>query len=170
MTPRLVGADVRLEPVPDGVPAAVAAGDAARLALALEAAGLHARDGWPHDDTIHALGVADRLPRTWLISDPDGGVLGDCGWKGPPDPDGAVEIGYGLGRQARGRGLGTQAVGLLVAWTERQPGVRAVVAEVLVGNEPSRRLLRRLGFQERLDGTSQAWYERTARLPGRHVC
>ena len=42
--------------------------------------------------------------------------------------------------------LGITSVGVLAAWVERQPGVRRVTADALVGNEPSRRVLARLGF------------------------
>lgn len=166
---RLVGPGVRLEPVPAGVAAAVDAGDAAALKRALAAAGLHASAGWPHDDTLVALDLGHPT-RTWLVVLPEGQVVGEGGWKGPPDADGAVEIGYGLGVGARGRGLGTQAVGLLVAWTERQPGVRAVVAQVLPGNEASSRVLRRLGFQRCPGPGRHVRYERSATVRGRHVC
>ncbi len=70
-----------------------------------------------------------------------GEVVGDCGWTGPPDEDGAVEIGYGLAAAVRRQGLGTEAVAVLAAWAEQQPGVRLVTAEVLPGNEASLRLL-----------------------------
>ena len=167
--PRLVGAGARLEPVPDGVTTAVQAGDADALDAALAGAGLRAADGWPHEDTPVALSIGDPA-RTWLVVLPDGRVVGECGWKSWPDGNGAVEIGYGLGRAARARGTGTEAVALLVAWTEQQPDVRAVAADVLVGNEPSLRLLRRLGFQERLGDGPDVRLERGRAVRGRHVC
>jgi RimJ/RimL family protein N-acetyltransferase len=75
-----------------------------------------------------------------------GQVVGDAGWKGGPDPSGVAEIGYGLAAPFRGRGLGTELVGVLTEWVLAQPGVTAVVAEVLPGNLPSRRALERNGF------------------------
>lgn len=169
MTPRLAGPQVALVPVPPAVAAAVPTGP---LGTALAAAGLAAGAGWPHDETADALAGAGQGAgeATWLVV-VDGEVVGEAGWKGPPDPDGVVEIGYGLARPARGRGLGTEAVGVLVAWTERQPGVRAVAAKVLAGNEPSLRLLRRLGFAERRLGDGRVLAHR-GRVPvrGRHVC
>jgi RimJ/RimL family protein N-acetyltransferase len=108
---------------------------------------------WPHEDTPDAFrGHAEHGPGgdavgTFLV-EVDGQVVGDCGWFGPPDEQGVVEIGYGLAPSARGRGLGTQAVTLLCAWVAQQPGVRRITAEALVGNEPSRRLLVGLGFAE----------------------
>ena len=106
----------------------------------------------------------------------DGAVVGDCGWRGRPDEDGVVEIGYGLAAPSRGQGLGTETVAVLAAWTETQPDVRLVAAQVLVGNEPSLRLLARLGFVEQ--GSSPPYLRLVraapgralARVRGRHVC
>jgi RimJ/RimL family protein N-acetyltransferase len=75
----------------------------------------------------------------------DGVVVGDCGWFGPPDEDGEVEIGYGLARSVRGRGLGTEAVALLLDWLATK-GAKRVRAEVRPGNAASFALLARLGF------------------------
>lgn len=169
-SPRLVGEQVALVPVPATVVPPVLAGDRAGVVAALAPAGLHPADGWPHDDTAAALSAsADDLSRSWLVT-LAGVVVGDCGWKGPPDPDGVVEIGYGLAAEARRRGTGTAAVGLLVAWTLSQPRVTRVAAEVLPGNEPSRRLLRRLGFEEQ--PTHDWWLSPRlgAKVRGRHVC
>lgn len=105
---------------------------------------------WPHPDTADALrGLAehpgDTGPGTFLVVE-DGVVVGDCGWFGPPDDDGEVEIGYGLAPSARGRGLGLASVTALLEWV-RTEGAASVRAEVLPGNAPSLRLLDRLGFE-----------------------
>ena len=120
-------------------------------ALALLAPGLRHLPDWPHTDTLDAFRPLAEHPEhsgpgTFLIVG-DGTVLGDCGWFGPPDEDGEVEIGYGLAASARGSGAGSTAVELLVAWVVAQ-GARSVRAEVLPGNVPSLRLLHRLGFQD----------------------
>jgi RimJ/RimL family protein N-acetyltransferase len=65
---------------------------------------------------------------------------------------------------------------VLSAWAERQPGVRRTVAEVQVGNAPSRRLLARLGFVE--EPARPGWVRcvravgpgPALRVTGRHVC
>jgi RimJ/RimL family protein N-acetyltransferase len=108
----------------------------------------HVHD-WPHADTYDALRpLAEHGggPGTFFVVE-DGEVVGDCGWFGPPDEDGEVEIGYGLAPSARGRGLGTAAVRLLLDWVTAA-GARSVRAEVLPGNEVSLRLLARLGFED----------------------
>ena len=87
-----------------------------------------------------------------------GEVVGDCGWKGGPGPDGRAEIGYGLAASVRGRGLGTEMVRTLTGWALSQPGCTSVVAEVLADNLPSRRALERAGFAlDRVDG-GDVWY------------
>ena len=132
--------------------------ETSRALLAGEDVGLPFAPGYPHADSLDALGwvehmdpaeLADAGPFVggWFITlARDGRVIGDCGTYGPPGDDGRVEIGYGLAAPSRGRGLGGAAVAALVEWVADQPGVRTVLAHVEVGNEPSRRLLARLGF------------------------
>jgi RimJ/RimL family protein N-acetyltransferase len=105
---------------------------------------------WPHADTVDAFRPLaehpdDTGPGTFLVLH-DGLVVGDCGWFGPPDETGEVEIGYGLAPSARGKGLGAATVSALLVWV-REQGATGVRAEVLPGNEPSLRLLARLGFE-----------------------
>jgi ribosomal-protein-alanine N-acetyltransferase len=173
--PRLHGPRVVLVPVERPVAQAVVAADTQALTAALADASLHAGPGWPHADTVDALRpLAEHGGRgCWLVVDGDS-VVGDCGWLGGPDATGDAEIGYGLAAPSRGQGLGTEAVALLAAWAEQQQGVHRVVAEVLQGNEASRRLLHRLGFDEEATLPPYIRYVRTRnprpRLAGRHVC
>jgi RimJ/RimL family protein N-acetyltransferase len=81
-----------------------------------------------------------------IVRRSDGLAVGDAGFHGPPGEDGEVEIGYALVPAARGSGLAGEAIGLLVDWARTQPGIRRVVARIDPSNEPSRRLLERLGF------------------------
>ncbi len=80
----------------------------------------------------------------------DGLVVGSIGFFGPPDvaDDGIpeAEVGYGLVEEARGRGVATEAVGGLLAHTDRI-GVR-VRASVEPGNTASVRVLAKCGFTE----------------------
>jgi RimJ/RimL family protein N-acetyltransferase len=138
---------------------------AARALLAGEDPGLPLAAGYPHADSLDALrmqvehGGAD--DGGWFVTlASDGRVVGDCGTFGPPDEDGRVEIGYGLAAPSRGQGIGTEAVGALVGWLVTQPDVRLVTASVEVGNDPSRRLLERLGFTltDGPAGTDRHWH------------
>jgi RimJ/RimL family protein N-acetyltransferase len=183
--PRLSGPRVVLVPAPHAVAVAVATG--ADPAPALAPLGVRPGPGWPHADSADALrphaehGDPVEPADVWLVVDGDE-VVGDCGLAGGLE-HGEQEIGYGLTPAARGQGLGTEAVAVLCAWLEQQPGVRRVVAEVEVGNAPSQRLLARLGF---VPQPAVPPYERWVRgeprgapagrlLPeghvvGRHVC
>ncbi len=126
----------------------------ARAMVAGDLSVVDAGPGWPHADTLDAV----RMDAEHATTDEEtcflvelvetGQVIGDAGWKGGPNEDGVAEIGYGLSAQFRGRGLGTELVGLLTGWALAQPGVRRVRAEVLIGNEPSLAALRRNGFVE----------------------
>jgi ribosomal-protein-alanine N-acetyltransferase len=157
--PRLSGEHVTLVPVPHAVAVAVLAGDPT---AALAAIGLTPGRDWPHDDTADALrALAEHGSpgdeSEWLVV-VDGEVVGECGWRGGPDAQGDAELGYGLARPYRGRRLGGEAVGVLVAWAAQQPGVRRLIARVLPGNEASWRLLLRLGFtQEALEPPYQRY-------------
>jgi ribosomal-protein-alanine N-acetyltransferase len=162
---RLAGERVTLIPVPHPLSVAVVTGTG--LAEAVAALGLTAAPGWPHADSADALrphaehGGPDDAAGTFLIA-VHGELVGECGWLGGPDDAGAVEIGYGLAGSARGRGLGTEAVGVLAAWVERQPGVRRLTADALVGNAPSRRVLERLGFRPEAEHPPYVTYVRAA--------
>ena len=80
----------------------------------------------------------------------DGLVVGSIGFFGPPDTadDGVpeTEIGYGLVDDAQGRGVATEAVGGLLAHTDRI-GVR-IRASVEPANTPSVRVLAKCGFTQ----------------------
>jgi [ribosomal protein S5]-alanine N-acetyltransferase len=177
--PRLSGPRVALVPVPHAVAGAVCTGT--DLEPVLARLGLVAGEGWPHDDTAQALRPlaehgAEGGDGGWLVV-LGHEVVGDCGWHGGPDGDGTALLAYGLAPEHRRGGLGTEAVALLVAWAEQQPGVHRLAARVLPGNEASRRLLGRLGFVEQPD--DPPWLRlvrdpeqqrRPLRVPGRHVC
>ena len=126
--------------------------------------GLPLAEGYPHADTLDGLRLAaahasddNALGGWFIVRAEDGAVIGDCGTKGVVDERGRIEIGYGLSASVRGLGYGGEAVAALVSWLLEQPEVRAVTAEVEVGNVASRRLLERLGFA--LEGTSgSSWW------------
>jgi RimJ/RimL family protein N-acetyltransferase len=73
-------------------------------------------------------------------------VVGGCGFLGPPDDKGAVEIGYGLAPSHRGQGIATEAVAALVRTAFASPGVRVVWASIQEADLVSQAVLRRNGF------------------------
>jgi RimJ/RimL family protein N-acetyltransferase len=156
--PEIIRADgVTLVPVPLG---------ASLEALDELTGGRAVGRGWPHEDTGAGLAFAASGGWTWLVTDAEGAIVGECGTKTPPDA-GTVEIGYGLAAPSRGKGLGTRAVRALTDWLLALPDVDRVIAHVAQDNVASRRVLERLGFTvDRLEG-SEVIYARDA--SGGHV-
>lgn len=72
--------------------------------------------------------------------------MGLCGFKRPPDEKGEAEIGYGVAASRRGRGFATMAVGLVIKEVEGGEVVKRLVAETVVGNVASERVLEWNGF------------------------
>jgi ribosomal-protein-alanine N-acetyltransferase len=87
--------------------------------------------------------IVDRATRT---------VVGHAGFHGPPGVNalseaGAVELGYTVFPEFRGRGYASEAVAALVGWARRERYVRVFVASVAPDNEPSLAIVRKLGFE-----------------------
>jgi RimJ/RimL family protein N-acetyltransferase len=81
-----------------------------------------------------------------VVERASGVVVGDCGYKGPPDSEGCVEIAYGVSPDYRGRGYATEAAGGLVAFAFDQGAVRLVRAHTRPGNVASARVVAKCGF------------------------
>lgn len=73
-------------------------------------------------------------------------AVGQMGCKGLPDPEGTVEIGYGLNPSVWGRGYATEAVQALVAWLWQQKRVKKIKAETIPEGIASSRVLVKNGF------------------------
>lgn len=80
-----------------------------------------------------------------VVAKASGAVLGGCGFKGAPI-NGSVEIGYGVAKSERGRGVATAAVAQLLKLAATSGTVQQVVAHILPNNTASSRLVARLGF------------------------
>jgi RimJ/RimL family protein N-acetyltransferase len=160
VTPDAIATDrLLLRPLGPGPARAIAAGDYSGFAPG---------PGWPTDTTaIVALRAAtDPGALTWLILR-DGLVIGECGLKHAPAPDGSAEIEYGVGAAWRGKGLGAEAVRGLVGWLAGMPGCLRLTAEVHETNTASRRLLERLGFTVESLASPYVWYSRLTRATAR---
>jgi RimJ/RimL family protein N-acetyltransferase len=75
-------------------------------------------------------------------------VIGSIDMKGPPGPDGTVDMGWAVEPTYRGRGFATEAARAVLAWLAVQPGVRRVTARIQPENLPSIRVARRLGLRQ----------------------
>jgi RimJ/RimL family protein N-acetyltransferase len=75
-----------------------------------------------------------------------GRAIGGVGYHGEPDPDGVLQIGYGLVPSARGHGYAREALGGLVGFA-RAHGAKRIIAGLEYDNVPSRKVLLANGFQ-----------------------
>lgn len=91
--------------------------------------------------------VADPFTHGFRMVDrASGAVIGSCGYKGPQDVDGVVEIAYGVDPDYEGRGYATEAARALVDFAFGSDGVLVVRAHTLPGNGASARVLTKCAF------------------------
>ena len=118
----------------------------------------HVPDGWPGERDRSLLEMRlDQMRREpmdaiWLIravvGRDDGVMMGHAGFHGPPDERGVVETGYTIFEDHRRRGYAEEAVRALFAWARRERGVERFRASVSPMNDPSLRLIKKLGFRQ----------------------
>jgi RimJ/RimL family protein N-acetyltransferase len=89
-----------------------------------------------------------------LAKDPaDRTLIGVAGYKGPPSPDGTVEVGYAIVPDRQRRGYASEAVRGLLEQAFAVPAVRRVVAETLPQLVASIGVLQKCGFHLIGDGS-----------------
>ncbi len=74
-------------------------------------------------------------------------VIGNVGFKGPPDAEGMVEIAYGIAPEFEGRGFATEAAHALVTFASADERVRRILAHTLPEANASTRVLAKCGFE-----------------------
>lgn len=80
-------------------------------------------------------------------------MVGHAGFHGPPGVNGlqardALELGYTVFPEARGRGYAQEAALALMRWAEREHEIRRFIASVAPDNEASLAIVRKLGFTQ----------------------
>jgi RimJ/RimL family protein N-acetyltransferase len=96
--------------------------------------GSEAEDMW-----VHGFAIVQRS---------DGKPVGMCGFKGPPDREGMVEIAYGVEPAQENKGYATEAAGALVGIAMECGKVRIVRAHTLPLANASSRVLTKCGFRK----------------------
>ena len=89
------------------------------------------------DTWVHGFAIIHREDRL---------VVGNVGFKGPPDNDGVVEIAYGIVPAFQGRGYATEAAEVGTAFAFADGRVRLVRAHTLPTVNASTRVLEKCGF------------------------
>lgn len=100
--------------------------------------------------TLAFLPTADDEP-VWsgflAVDGIDGDVVGTCAFKGPPAPDGSVEIAYYTFPHLERRGFGTAMAAKLVEIALTSGAVRRVIAHTLPERNASTRILEKIGMR-----------------------
>ena len=89
-----------------------------------------------------------------MLRKSDGLIIGDAGFKGKPDANQQVEVGYGFLESEWGKGYATEAVECLLDWAFHKKDVIKVIAETDLDNIGSIRVLEKLGMKR-----TQATYD-----------
>ena len=102
----------------------------------------------PHSrDQLAAAAAAPAWWTPWLfVHTASGTVIGLGGFKGPPAPNGTLEVGYGIAPEWRGQGYATEATLGLIGFGLGQPGVKAICAHTLAETNASTRVLAKCGL------------------------
>ena len=96
---------------------------------------------------------AQWFTRAIVVRSPVRQMVGNIGFHGPPNDEGAVEIGYTVFAGHRGLGYATEAARSLIEWAGDAYGVRTFIASVGPWNQPSLAIVRKLGFVQ----TGEQW-------------
>ncbi|MPR33588.1 GNAT family N-acetyltransferase [Salmonirosea aquatica] len=86
-----------------------------------------------------------------IVYRPDNLLIGSCGYKGEPDAEGKVEIGYEIRPSHRNLGLATEAARGLIDNAFTHADVRKVIAHTLPEESHSSQLLQTVGFVRTAD-------------------
>jgi [ribosomal protein S5]-alanine N-acetyltransferase len=81
-----------------------------------------------------------------IISKEENIMVGDLCFKGEPNKNGEIEIGYGTYPAFEGKGYMTEAVGAIIMWAFAQPKVQLVTAQTDPTNIASQKILEKNNF------------------------
>ncbi len=111
------------------------------------------RDAFPHpytlDDAVIFLARSlDAVPRVNFAIEASGRLAGGIGYRPGTDVERAgAEIGYWIGRELWGRGIATEALGLVTRHIfATRPEVRRIFAVPFASNAASARVLEKAGY------------------------
>ncbi len=116
----------------------------------------HVPEDWPDKDFAEALPFFIDLRAKnpgkpiWdgiIVHRADNVVIGSIGYTGGPDEQGRIVVGYGIIPAYRNSGYATEMLRGLIARAFQIPEVQVVVAECLVDNAASIRVLEKAGLQ-----------------------
>lgn len=129
----------------------------------------HPHPQWPLPILIEALPVmANDLMdepsllgwHAWFVAlKEEGTIIGDVGFKGPPDTEGTVKVAYSTIPAYRKNGYAKETVEAVSNAASKVPEVKRIIAEVLALNVPSIKLLQNLGWEHVRDNEEMEVWE-----------
>lgn len=116
------------------------------------AAGIHQQMLEASDDFKTRVDNA-KQPDPWqfgfaVIHKNDNALIGTCGFPGPPDSKGVVEIAYGIAPNYEGRGYATEAAKALIDFARNDPRVKIICAHTLPEENASTSVLKKCGLNK----------------------
>ncbi|AQU79471.1 GNAT family N-acetyltransferase [Planococcus faecalis] len=108
-----------------------------------------------NDSTLYGWG-------SWLVlRKSDDVILGDAGFKGKPNANQEVEIGYGFLETFWCMGYGTEAVRGLIDWAFSTMTVKTVIAETDIDNIGSIGILEKVGMEKTKNASDRIYWQLT---------
>ena len=100
------------------------------------------------------LGLSDS-PQNWkwytcwfIINISENKIIGILSFKGRPNYNGEINIGYALSEKFRKKGYMTRTVMAICSWLKQFNEVKSIIAETKIDNYSSQDLLKRCGFNQ----------------------
>jgi RimJ/RimL family protein N-acetyltransferase len=88
-------------------------------------------------------------------------IVAELGFKGKPDQQGNIEIGYGTMPSHRRKGIMTEAVGGMIGWAASMPEIHCILAETDKDNRASIRVLEKNHFVPFDLRKNMRWWKKT---------
>lgn len=85
-------------------------------------------------------------------------LIGSACFKGAPNKNGEVEIGYGIEDSFKNQGYTTEAVKKMIEWALKEEGVSSVIAETDKGNLASQRILLKCKMMFKNETKDSYWW------------
>jgi [ribosomal protein S5]-alanine N-acetyltransferase len=113
-------------------------------------------DSWPHFPEAFSLPAnqarqSNPPPTDWhgyfFIYPKEGVLVGNGGFKGPPDASGTVEIGYEIATEYWNHGFATEAAQAMIDYAFAHEEVQAVIAHTLAERNASNSVLQKVGMR-----------------------
>lgn len=131
--------------------------------------GLRTGGNWPDDEALETLPKIIRnleqeaqptgFESYMIVLKSNNDVIGDAGFKGRPDAQGAIDLGYAIIADQQRRGYGFETARALTMWALAQHEVSCITARCLIGNAASARVLEKLGMQETGRGSGMIYWK-----------